>query len=66
MTQAGDMNELVRPRQGRMIAGVCAAIAHRFGWNTTLVRVLTVIAVLFAGLSLWVYLLLWLVIPVER
>ncbi|MDN3496184.1 PspC domain-containing protein [Planococcus sp. APC 4015] len=57
------MSTLVRPRQGRVIAGVCAAVAHRFGWNVMAVRILTVIAVLFAGLSLWIYLLLWLIIP---
>lgn len=63
MRDSGGMNALVRPRQGRLIAGVCAAIATRFGWNTTVVRVLTVIAVLFFGLSLWVYAILWLLIP---
>ncbi|WP_248148264.1 PspC domain-containing protein [Microbacterium aoyamense] len=57
------MSTLVRPRQGAVLAGVCAAIANRFGWNVTLVRILTVLAVIFAGLSLWIYLLLWLIIP---
>ncbi|MGO2050389.1 MAG: PspC domain-containing protein [Microbacterium sp.] len=59
------MNRLVRPRKGRVIAGVCRAVANRFGWNTTVVRILTVIAVLFAGLSLWAYILLWIIIPKE-
>ncbi|QPE04874.1 PspC domain-containing protein [Microbacterium schleiferi] len=57
------MNQLIRPRQGRLIAGVCAAVADRFGWDRTLVRVLTVAAVIFAGLSLWIYILLWIIIP---
>nr|WP_127819271.1 PspC domain-containing protein [Microbacterium sp. CPCC 204701] len=60
------MNALVRPQRGRWIAGVCAAVAARFGWNVTLVRILTVIAVIFFGLSLWAYILLWIVIPSER
>ncbi|UWF77236.1 MULTISPECIES: PspC domain-containing protein [Microbacterium] len=59
------MSQLVRPRQGRMIAGVCRAVANRFGWSTTLVRILTVLAVVFAGLSIWVYLVLWILIPNE-
>lgn len=59
------MNQLVRPRNGRIIAGVCSAVADRFGISTTLVRVITVLAVLFAGLSLWAYILLWIVIPNE-
>jgi phage shock protein PspC (stress-responsive transcriptional regulator) len=61
-----DMNALMRPRQGRLIAGVCAAVANRFGWNVTLVRILTAIAVIFFGLSLWAYIILWILIPNER
>ena len=57
------MNQLARPLQGRVIAGVCAAIAQRFGISVTTVRVLTVIAVVFFGLSLWAYVLLWIIIP---
>jgi len=56
---------LVRPRTGRMIAGVCAAVARRFGWDPTLVRVLTVLAAFFAGAAVLVYIVLWIVIPEE-
>ncbi|MGN6221273.1 MAG: PspC domain-containing protein [Microbacterium sp.] len=59
------MNALMRPRQGRLIAGVCAAVANRFGWSVTLVRILTAIAVIFFGLSLWAYIILWILIPNE-
>ena len=31
---------LVRPRQPRMLAGVCSGIAIHFGWDITLVRIL--------------------------
>lgn len=60
------MNALVRPQQGRWIAGVCLAIANRFGWSVTLVRVLTVVAMVFAGLPLWAYIIMWIVIPAQR
>jgi phage shock protein PspC (stress-responsive transcriptional regulator) len=60
------MNELVRPRQGRWFAGVCLAVANRFGWSVALVRILAVVAVVFFGLSLWAYILLWIVVPSER
>ncbi|MGM7671520.1 PspC domain-containing protein [Microbacterium sp. A93] len=59
------MNPLVRPRKGRVIAGVCSALATRFGVSPTTVRVITVLAVLFAGLSLWAYILLWIIVPNE-
>lgn len=58
---------LQRPRSSRMIAGVVAALADRFGMDHSLARVIYVIAsivsVAFPGIL--VYLLLWVVIPQE-
>lgn len=59
------MNPLVRPQQGRIVAGVCLAVANRFGWDPTLVRVGTVIAMIVLGLPLWAYILLWIIVPSE-
>jgi phage shock protein C len=53
---------LVRPRQGKIIAGVCAAIADRFDLSRTMVRILFVLFGLF-GVGEFVYLLLWILIP---
>lgn len=49
-----------------MIAGACLAVANRFGVNVAAVRILTVLATVFFGLSIWIYLLLWVLIPAER
>ncbi len=54
--------ELVRPRDGKMIAGVCAGLANRFGVSTTLVRILFVIFGL-TGAGELVYLVLWILVP---
>jgi phage shock protein C len=59
------MSELRRPRAGRVIGGVCAALARRFGWDVTLVRVLTVASLLLPGPQLIVYVIAWIVIPGE-
>ncbi|MGB3730469.1 PspC domain-containing protein [Microbacterium sp.] len=59
------MNTLVRPRENRLIAGVCSGVARRFNISPTVMRIITVLAVLFAGLSIWAYILLWIVIPNE-
>ena len=56
---------LTRPRQGRVIAGVCAGVARRFGWDLTLTRVLTVVAAFFAGSAVLIYIVLWIVVPEE-
>ncbi|MBG6053752.1 phage shock protein PspC (stress-responsive transcriptional regulator) [Salinibacterium sp. CAN_S4] len=54
---------LSRPRNDRVIAGVCAGVARRFGIAPSTVRIITVLAVLFGGLSVAVYVVLWIVMP---
>ncbi len=56
---------LVRPRNNKMIAGVAAAIASRFGISTFLVRLTFVITGL-VGAGEVVYILLWFLIPKEK
>jgi phage shock protein PspC (stress-responsive transcriptional regulator) len=58
--------DLVRPRHGRIVAGVCAAIAQRFGISPTGVRVLFVLSMLLPGPQILAYLVLWIVIPSGR
>jgi phage shock protein PspC (stress-responsive transcriptional regulator) len=58
------MAALVRPRQGRMLAGVCAALANRFGLSTTVVRIAFVIFGI-VGAGELAYIVLWIVIPSE-
>ncbi len=53
---------LVRPRDGKVIAGVCAALADRFGLSRTLVRIAFVLFGIF-GVGEFVYIVLWLIIP---
>lgn len=56
---------LTRSIHDRVLAGVVGGIAHRFGWNPTLLRVLyvlgSVLSAAFPGIL--VYLVLWLLIP---
>ena len=57
---------LVRPARGRMIAGVCAGLARRFGMKPWQVRALFVISCLLPGPQILLYLGLWLVMPKAR
>jgi len=60
------MATLLRPRSGRILAGVCAAIAIRLGWNVTTVRIVWILLSFIPG-PLWVlYAVLWIVIPAEE
>jgi phage shock protein PspC (stress-responsive transcriptional regulator) len=55
---------LTRPRN-RMIAGVCAGLANRFGMSPTTVRLLFVISCLLPGPQFLVYIVLWVLMPSE-
>lgn len=54
--------KLYRARDG-IIAGVCGGLADFFGLDPSLIRIATLILILFGGLSLWVYIILWLIVP---
>ena len=56
---------LVRPRQGTVIGGVCAAFGNYFDLDITVIRIIWVLAVVMAGTGLLAYLICWLVIPKE-
>jgi phage shock protein PspC (stress-responsive transcriptional regulator) len=60
------MAELRRPRSGRVIGGVCAALAHRFGWDVTIVRILAVVSILLPGPQVIAYIVGWILIPAEE
>ncbi|MDQ1529985.1 MAG: hypothetical protein QOE37_90 [Microbacteriaceae bacterium] len=60
------MTALVRPRRGRIIAGVCAGLAQRFNLSPTLVRAAFVLSVLLPGPQVIFYVILWILIPAER
>jgi phage shock protein PspC (stress-responsive transcriptional regulator) len=57
------MKKLYRSREDRIIAGVCGGIAEYFEIDPTLVRLVTLVLIFAFGLSIWVYPILWLIIP---
>jgi phage shock protein PspC (stress-responsive transcriptional regulator) len=71
-TEGADMNSgsgtkvLVRKRNGRMVAGVCAGLADYLGSDVTLLRVIVAaVAVLTGGAGILAYLVAWAIIPEE-
>lgn len=57
----------VRSRHDHVLAGVMGGIARRFGWNSTLVRVVFVLVSIASAAfpGILVYLILWLLMPDE-
>jgi phage shock protein C len=57
---------LVRKRDGRMVAGVCAGLADYLGTDVTLIRVIVAaFAVVTGGAGILAYLVAWAIIPEE-
>jgi phage shock protein C len=60
------VTRLVRPRAGRMIAGVCQGLANAYAWDVVWIRVITVLLTVFGGGSgLLAYVIFWIVMPEE-
>ncbi|MCX2185617.1 PspC domain-containing protein [Streptomyces sp. SKN60] len=60
------MAAIVRPREGRMLGGVCAALARRFGISATAMRVIFLASCLLPGPQFLLYLALWVLLPGEK
>ena len=47
----------------KMIGGVCADIADYLGLDPTIVRIVWVLMLFFAGFGILLYLILWIIMP---
>ncbi len=54
---------LYRSKTEKMLGGVCGGLAELFDIDPTLVRLVFVLATLWGGLGLVVYLVLWWIAP---
>ena len=59
-------NKKLTRSSDRMIAGVCAGIAEYFGWDSTLLRIVYVLATLFTAFAgVIIYIVLWIIMPAK-
>jgi phage shock protein PspC (stress-responsive transcriptional regulator) len=66
MNGSGGRKVLVRRRDNRIIAGVCAGVADYIGMDVNLVRVIVAVVTLFTvGVGILAYAIAWVVIPEE-
>lgn len=60
------VKRLFRPKKGRMIGGVCLALANYIGVDVTIMRIIWVILLIPGGLPGFIpYIILWILIPSE-
>ncbi|USN53094.1 MAG: PspC domain-containing protein [Candidatus Nomurabacteria bacterium] len=56
---------LVRSRTHRMLAGVCGGLGHYFGIDPVIFRIVFLLLTIFDGAGVLIYVVLWLLIPLE-
>ena len=57
------MKKLYRSSHNKKIAGVCGGIGEYFNVDVTLVRLIWISAIIFAGTGILAYLICWLIVP---
>ncbi|MCR5548436.1 MAG: PspC domain-containing protein [Bacteroidales bacterium] len=60
---AASSHKLFRDPQNSRVAGVCAGLAQYFDLDVVLIRVLMLVAIFAATAGIWIYVILWIVVP---
>lgn len=61
------MEKKLRRSNDKMIAGVCAGLAHYFDLDPTVIRIVYILLSIFTAFAgVLVYLIFWLVMPKEQ
>ena len=60
-----DPKRLMRTSGDKVIGGVCGGIAKFTHIDPTLLRIATLLLMIFGGLSLWIYIILWIFMPID-
>ena len=58
--------KLYRSRSDRMIAGVCGGLGEYMNVDPVWFRLFFVILLFATGFGFWAYLILWIIIPLEK
>ena len=62
-TETLHKKRLYRQLKDKVLGGVCTGLAEYFEMDPVLIRVLFVIALFLGSIGLWLYLILWIVVP---
>jgi phage shock protein C len=63
-----DENRLARTPNDKWIAGVCGGIARWIGWDSSIVRIIYLLVSIFSAAfpGILVYIILWIIMPLEE
>ena len=62
----GIFDGLKRSDKDRILAGVCTGIANNLKWDVSIIRILLIVIVLAGGIGIPLYVILWVLIPMEE
>ena len=57
------MKRLYKSQTNKMICGVCGGVAEYLNVDPTLVRLVCVALIVFAGMNIWVYIIAAIIMP---
>jgi phage shock protein C len=57
--------KLYRSKDNRWLVGVCGGIGDYFDMDATVIRVIFVLTAFILGGGLWIYLILWIIMPLN-
>jgi len=57
--------KLYRSEKDKMVGGVCGGLGEYFGIDSTIVRLIFALIVIYGGSGLILYIILWIVLPSE-
>src|SRR5215469_13418312 len=60
---AAPAKRLMRSSTDKKVGGVCAGLADYFDLDPTLVRIVWLLAIFFAGTGILIYMILWIALP---
>ncbi len=58
-------NRLYRSRNDRLLGGVCGGLGTFLAIDSTIIRLIVAASVIFLGVTPLIYVLLWIIIPLE-
>jgi phage shock protein PspC (stress-responsive transcriptional regulator) len=65
-TKQGHTKRIYRDKDENFLGGVCAGLAHYFGWDPLWPRIVFIVMFFGFGTGFLIYLILWMIIPAAR
>lgn len=63
MPEGKSTRKLYRDPDDKKLAGICSGLSYFLDADVTLIRVLMLVAVVFGSAGLWIYIILWIAVP---